>query len=204
MAQSCRGDMARLSDFEEKAEELEAELISQQDMEDRVNKLDTLISDRLQNSNQRMRLPSVLVSNTLESRLKAAMGGWTRICDELRKLKEDTKSQSDGMRELEKILEEQADELRADLKSHDRATIGLVLNHLPEKRRRHLTVTAEIEGDEENVAWTNAATERMRVTSDSCRLAATAGQRLKARERTMCDLSSCRSLVSSASSCLTC
>ena len=74
------------------------------------------------------------------------------------------------MRELEKRLEEHADELRADLKSHERATIGLVLNHLPEKGR-HLTVTAEIDGDEENVALTNAATERMRVTSDSCRLA---------------------------------
>ena len=37
------------------------------------------------------------------------------------------------MRELEKRLEGQADELRADLKSHERTTIGLVLNHLPEK-----------------------------------------------------------------------
>ena len=44
-------------------------------------------------------------------------------------------------------------------------------------------MTAEIEGDEEEVALTNAATKRMRVTSDSCRLAATAWQRLKARER---------------------
>ena len=48
-------------------------------------------------------------------------------------------------------------------------------------------MTAEIKGDEENVALTNAATERMRVTSDSCRLAATAGQRLKAREPSMCE-----------------
>ena len=48
MAQSCRAGMARLSDLEVKAEELEAELESQQDMEDKVNKLNTLISDRLQ------------------------------------------------------------------------------------------------------------------------------------------------------------
>ena len=45
----------------------------------------------------------------------------------------------------------------------------------------------EIEGNEEDVALTNARTKRMRVTSDSCRLAATAGQRLKARERSMVD-----------------
>ena len=44
-------------------------------------------------------------------------------------------------------------------------------------------MTAEIEGDEEDVALTNAATKRMLVTSDSCRLGATAGQRLNARER---------------------
>ena len=37
MAQSCRAGMARLSDLEVKAEELEAELASQQDMEDRVS-----------------------------------------------------------------------------------------------------------------------------------------------------------------------
>ena len=43
-------------------------------------------------------------------------------------------------------------------------------------------MTAEIEGDEEEVAMTNATTKRMRVTSDSCQLAATAGQRLIARE----------------------
>ena len=43
-----RAGMARLSDLEVKAEELEAELASQQDMEDRVNKLSALISDRLQ------------------------------------------------------------------------------------------------------------------------------------------------------------
>ena len=36
MAQSCRAGMARLSDVEVKAEEREAELASQQDMEDRV------------------------------------------------------------------------------------------------------------------------------------------------------------------------
>ena len=39
LTQSCRAGMARLTDLEVKAEELEAELISQQDMEDRVNKL---------------------------------------------------------------------------------------------------------------------------------------------------------------------
>ena len=44
-------------------------------------------------------------------------------------------------------------------------------------------MTAEIEGDEEEGAMTNATTKRMRVTSDSCQLAATAGQRLIARER---------------------
>ena len=58
---------------------------------------------------------------------------WTHIYDELWKLVEDTKSQSDGMREPEKKLEEQADELRADLKSHEQVTIGLVLNNVPEK-----------------------------------------------------------------------
>ena len=41
MAQSCRAGMARLSDLEVKAEELEEELASQQDMEDRVSKLNT-------------------------------------------------------------------------------------------------------------------------------------------------------------------
>ena len=44
-------------------------------------------------------------------------------------------------------------------------------------------MTAKIEGNEEDVALTSAATKRMRVTSDSCQLAATAGQRLKSRER---------------------
>ena len=37
-------------------------------------------------------------------------------------------------------------------------------------------MTAEIEGDEDDVALTNAATKRVRVTPDSCRLAATARQ----------------------------
>ena len=41
-------------------------------------------------------------------------------------------------------------------------------------------MTAEIEGNEEDVALMIAATKRMRVISDSCRLAATARQRLKA------------------------
>ena len=50
MARSCRAGMARLSGLEVKAEELEAELASQQDMEDRVSKLNTLMSDRLQNA----------------------------------------------------------------------------------------------------------------------------------------------------------
>ena len=67
--------------------------------------------------------------------MNTAMGdtGWTHIYDELRKLKEDTESQSDGLRELEKKLEGQADELRADLESHEQVTIGLVLIHLPGK-----------------------------------------------------------------------
>ena len=51
----------------------------------------------------------------------------------------------------------------------------------------HPTVTAEVEGDEEDVALTNAATKRVRVPSDSCRLAATSRQRLKARERSRVD-----------------
>ena len=45
-------------------------------------------------------------------------------------------------------------------------------------------MTAEIEGNEENVALTNAA-ERMRMTSNSCWLAATAAQCLSARERSV-------------------
>ena len=43
------------------------------------------------------------------------------------------RTRADGMRELENELEEQADELRADLKCHAKVTIVLVLNHLPEK-----------------------------------------------------------------------
>ena len=82
------------------------------------------------------------------------------------------------MRALETKLEKQADELRADLECHEKVTIGLVLNHLPEKKESHPTVTAEIEGDEEEVAL-----YERHDTSDSCHLAATAGQRLKARER---------------------
>ena len=50
--------MAQIADLEEKAEELEAEPVSQQDMEDRVNKLNTLISDQLTNAT-----PSVCVSS---------------------------------------------------------------------------------------------------------------------------------------------
>ena len=50
LAQSCRAGMARLADLEVKPEELEAELTSQQDTEDMVNKLEALISDRLQNA----------------------------------------------------------------------------------------------------------------------------------------------------------
>ena len=121
LGQRCRAGMARLTDLEVKAEELEAELISQQDIEDRVNMLDALISDRLQNAADGCDSFRARFEH-LESRLDTAMGdtGWTHINDELRKLKEDTKSQSDGMRELEKKLEGQADELRADLKSHDR------------------------------------------------------------------------------------
>ena len=134
LAQSCRAGMAQLIDLEVKAEELEAELVSQQDMEDRVNKLDALISDRLQNAADRCDSFRARFEH-LKSRLNTAMAdtGWTHTQDELRKLKEDTKRQSDGLRELEKRLEGQADELRADLKSHEQVTIGLVLNHLPEK-----------------------------------------------------------------------
>ena len=134
LAQSCRAGMARLTDLEVKAEEFEAGLVSQQDMEDRVNKLDALISGSLQNAAGECNSFRARFEH-LESRLNAAMGdtGWTHICDELRKLQDEAKSQSDGMRELEKRLERQADELRADLKSHEQVTIGLVLNHLPEK-----------------------------------------------------------------------
>ena len=132
MTQSCRAGMARVTDFEEKAEELEAELVSQQDMEDRVNKLNTLISDRLQNAADE-RDSSRARFEHLESQLKTAMGNRAHIYDELRKLNDEAKNQSDGMRELENELEEQADELRADLKCHAKVTIGLVLKHMPEK-----------------------------------------------------------------------
>ena len=134
LAQSCRAGMARLTDLEVKAEEFDAGLVSQQDMEDRVNKLDALISGSLQNAAGECNSFRARFEH-LESQLNAAMGdtGWTHICDELRKLQDEAKSQSDGMRELEKRLERQADELRADLKSHEQVTIGLVLNHLPEK-----------------------------------------------------------------------
>ena len=76
---NCRAGMARLTDLELKAEELEAELISQQDMEDRVNKLDALISDRLRNAADgcdtfRARL------DHLESRLNTAMGDSATFC----------------------------------------------------------------------------------------------------------------------------
>ena len=139
-----------------KAEELEAELVSQQDMEDRVNKLNTLIKDRLQNAaDERDSFRARF--EYLESQLKAAMGDTTHIHDELRKLNDEAKNQSDGMRELEKRQEEHADELR-DLKCHEKVTIGLVLNHMPEKGEAP-TLTVEIEGDEENVALANAATE---------------------------------------------
>ena len=175
MPQRCRAGMARLSDLEVNAEELEAELVSQQDMEDRVNKLNTMISDRRENAADECDSFRARFEHH-ESQLKTATGDRTRIHDELRKLTDEAKNQGDGMRELEKRLEGQADERRADLKRHELATVGTIWT-------RHLTVTAEIEGDEEDVALTNAATESMRVTSDSCRLAATAEQRLKAHER---------------------
>ena len=104
MAQSCRAGMARLTDLEEKAEELEEELASQQDMEDRVNKLNTLISDRLQNAADECDSFRARFEH-LESQLKTAMGDRTYIHDELRKLNDEAKNQSDGMRELEKRLE---------------------------------------------------------------------------------------------------
>ena len=132
LAQSCRAGMARLTDLEEKAEELEAELASQQDMEDRVSKLNTLTSHRLQNAADdcdsfRARLEHH------ESQPKTAMGDRTRIHDELRKLNDEAKNQSGLFAGAGEETEGQVDELRADLKSHERATIGLVLNHLPEK-----------------------------------------------------------------------
>ena len=184
LAQSCRAGMARLTVLEVKPEDLEAELTSQQDTEDMVNKLEALISDRLRNATDGCYSFRARFEH-LESRLNTAMEdtGWTHVYDELQKLKEDTKSQSDGMRELEKKLEGQTDKLRADLTSHEQVPTELVLNHLPEKE----TVTAETEGDEEEVALTSATTKRMRVTSDSCRLAATAWQRLTARKRSRVD-----------------
>ena len=155
LAQSCRAGMARLTVLEVKPEELEAELTSQQDREDMVNKLEALISDRLQHATDGCDSFRARFEH-LESRLNTVMEdtGCTHVYDELQKLKVDTKSQSDGMRELEKKLEEQADELRAYLKSHEQVPIGLVLNHLPEKEEAP-TVTAETEGDEEEVALTS-------------------------------------------------
>ena len=96
--------------------------------------MDALISDRLQNAADGCDSFRGCFEH-LESRLTTAMGdtSWTHIYDELQKIIEDTKSQNDGMRELEKKLEGQADELRADLKSHEQVTIGLVLNNLPGK-----------------------------------------------------------------------
>ena len=123
MAQSCRAGMARLTDLEEKIVELEAEPASQQDMEDVVNKLDTLVSNRLLNTANECDSLRARFGH-LESQLKTAMGDRTHIHDELWKLNDEAKNQSDGMRELEKRFEGQA---------ASRATIGLVLSHLPEK-----------------------------------------------------------------------
>ena len=100
-----------------------------------MNKVNTLISDRIQNAANECDSFRARVEH-LESQLKAAKGDRTHIHDELRKLNDEAKNQSDVLRELEKRLEGQADELRADLKSHERATIGTigrVLSHLPEK-----------------------------------------------------------------------
>ena len=52
--------------------------------------------------------------------MKTATGDRTHIYDELQKLNDKARNQSDGMRELEKKLEEEADELRADLKTHEK------------------------------------------------------------------------------------
>ena len=187
MAQSCRAGMARLSDLEVNAEELEAELASHQDMEDRVNKLNTLISDRLQNAANECNSLRARFEH-LESKLKTAMGDRTHIHDELRKLNDEAKNQSDGLRNLEKRLEGQADELRADVRSHVRATIGTIgrmLNHLPEK------------GEEPHRDGRNRRKRRGRgvderrdeaCAGDLRQLpAATARQRLKARERCRVD-----------------
>ena len=86
LAQSCRAGMAWLTDLKVQAEELEAELVSQQDMENSVNKLHALISDRLQNAADECNSFRARFEH-LESRLNTAMGdtGWTHIYDELRK-----------------------------------------------------------------------------------------------------------------------
>ena len=91
MAQSCRAGMARLTDLQEKAEELEAELVSQQDMEDRLNKLNTLISDRLQNAADECDSFRVRFEH-LESQLKTAMGDRTHIHDELQEINDEAKN----------------------------------------------------------------------------------------------------------------
>ena len=91
MAQNCRAGMARLSDLEEKAEELEAELVSQQDMEDKVNKLNTLISDRLQNAAHEYDSVRACFEH-LESQLRTAVGDTTRIRDELWTLNDEAKN----------------------------------------------------------------------------------------------------------------
>ena len=90
------------------------------------------------------------------------MGDRTHVCDKLRKL-------NDRGEEPERRDAGAGEKARGTLTSCDP------------------TVTAETEGDEEAVALTSATTKRMRVTSDSCGHAATAGQRLKARERSRVD-----------------
>ncbi len=81
------------SDLEVKAEELEAELASRQDMEERVKKLNTLISDRLQKAVGECDSFRARVEH-LESQRKAAMGDRTHIHDELRKLNDEVKNRA--------------------------------------------------------------------------------------------------------------
>ena len=76
-------------------------------MEDRVNKLNTLISDRLQSAANECDFFRARFEH-LESQLKTALGDRTTIHDELGKLNDEAKNQSDGLRELEKRLEGQA------------------------------------------------------------------------------------------------
>ena len=98
VAQTWRGFLTS----RRKLRSLKRELISsQQHMEDRVNKLEALISDRLQKAAGDCDSFRARVEH-LESQLKSAMGDRTHIHHELTKLNDEVKSQSDRMRKLEK------------------------------------------------------------------------------------------------------